>query len=65
MTHVAEPNRRLKGIETHIRVQHLDGPCGFPSVRHDMREAMVNEIRIERKGSLEFRNRVVVLVPEN
>src|SRR5262249_19337872 len=51
----------LKGIKADVRLQYLDRSGGLARMHQDLGESRVDEIGIEREGSLEFRDRGVVL----
>ena len=46
--------RRLKGIEALNYLQHLDRSCGLARKHQGLGVSIVDEIGIEREGSLEF-----------
>src|SRR5215470_2572381 len=54
-------DERLKRIEADISFQHLDCPRRLACHNPDVSETTVDEIRIEREGSLEFGDGSVVL----
>src|SRR5947209_571449 len=46
---------RLKRVETGIRLQYFNGSRWFASKNETKREAIINQIRIQREGLLELR----------
>src|SRR5260370_13104209 len=58
-------DERLKRIEADISFQYLDCPRRLARHNQDVSETTVDEIRIEREGSLEFGDgRVVLALPK-
>src|SRR5258708_22256124 len=54
-------DERLKRIEAHVCLQRFDRSCRLTRTHQDLSESMINEIGIEREGSLEFGHGGVVL----
>src|SRR5262249_18875191 len=59
---ICRVDERLKRIEAHVRLQDLDRPCGLARIHQDLSVSIVDEIGVEREGSLEFGDGCVVLV---
>src|SRR5215467_10118554 len=59
------PQERLKRVEAHVSIQYLDGSGGLARIHQGSRVSMVDEIGVEREGSLEFGDAGVVLTLVN
>jgi hypothetical protein len=60
MPQIAEPGCRLKRIQTHIGLQHPDGPQGLARICQNEAKAEIRKIRIDRDSAFKFGDRLLM-----